>query len=50
MLGKKPKKRDQKKRKQQFQGFKRKVIKDEDVPPCMRVVRTLFGDRLVPKK
>jgi hypothetical protein len=50
-VSKKPKKRDnKKKRKQQYKGFKRKVIKDEDVPPGMRVVRTPFGDRLVPKK
>ncbi|RKZ37555.1 MAG: hypothetical protein DRQ49_16035 [Gammaproteobacteria bacterium] len=35
---------------EQFKGFKKKVIKDEDVPPGMRVVRTPFGDRLVPKK
>jgi len=32
------------------QPFKRRVIKDEDVPPGMRVVRTPFGDRLVPDK
>jgi hypothetical protein len=30
--------------------IKRRVIKDEDVPPGMRVVRTPFGDRLVPIK
>jgi len=30
------------------QPFKRRIIKDEDVPPGMRVVRTPFGDRLVP--
>jgi hypothetical protein len=30
------------------QPFKRRVIRDEDVPPGMRVVRTPFGDRLVP--
>ncbi|MCK5876370.1 MAG: hypothetical protein KAG43_01945 [Candidatus Marithrix sp.] len=36
------------KRKKIYKNFKRKVIKDEDVPPGMRVVRTPFGDRLVP--
>lgn len=30
--------------------FKRKVIKEEDVPPGMRVVHTPFGDRLIPVK
>jgi len=30
------------------QPFKRRIIKDEDVPPGMRVVRTPFGDRLIP--
>jgi hypothetical protein len=40
----------QKKRKELYKNFKRKVIKDEDVPPGMRVVRTPFGDRLVPIK
>ncbi len=49
-VSKKQKKRDKKKRQQQYKGFKRKVIKDEEVPPGMRVVRTPFGDRLVPKK
>ena len=34
--------------KEVYKNFKRKVIKDEDVPPGMRVVRTPFGDRLVP--
>ncbi len=38
------------KRKKIYKNFKRKVIKDEDVPPGMRVVRTPFGDRLVPIK
>ncbi|MFK5969074.1 MAG: hypothetical protein QM487_02990, partial [Candidatus Marithrix sp.] len=38
------------KRKEIYKNFKRKVIKDEDVPPGMRVVRTPFGDRLVPIK
>jgi hypothetical protein len=41
---------DIKKRKKIYKNFKRKVIKDEDVPPGMRVVRTPFGDRLVPIK
>ena len=36
------------KRKQLYRNFKRRVIKDEEVPPGMRVVRTPFGDRLVP--
>jgi hypothetical protein len=39
-----------KKRKKAPKDFKRKVIKDEDVPPGMRVVHTPFGDRLVPIK
>ncbi|MBE9561487.1 MAG: hypothetical protein IMF12_01305 [Proteobacteria bacterium] len=38
------------KRKKVYKNFKRKVIKDEDIPPGMRVVRTPFGDRLVPLK
>ncbi len=48
----KNRKRDKKlaKRKEIYKNFKRKVIKDEDVPPGMRVVRTPFGDRLVPTK
>lgn len=48
----KAKKREEskKKRKELYKNFKRKVIKDEDVPPGMRVVRTPFGDRLVPLK
>jgi hypothetical protein len=37
-----------KKRQQVYSQFQRTVIKDEDVPPGMRVVRTPFGDRLVP--
>lgn len=36
------------KRRELYKNFKRRVIKDEDVPPGMRVVRTPFGDRLVP--
>lgn len=36
------------KRREIYQNFQRQVIKDEDVPPGMRVVRTPFGDRLVP--
>jgi len=36
------------KRREVYQSFQRQVIKDEDVPPGMRVVRTPFGDRLVP--
>jgi hypothetical protein len=47
---KKTKKSDRKKRRQLYKNFKRKIIKDEDVPPGMRVVRTPFGDRLVPVK
>ena len=39
-----------KKRQELYKNFKRKVIKEEDVPPGMRVVRTPFGDRLVPIK
>ena len=41
---------ERKKRKKLYKNFKRQVIKDEDVPPGMRVVRTPFGDRLVPLK
>ena len=37
-----------KKREEIYSRFKRKVIKDDEVPPGMRVVRTPFGDRLVP--
>lgn len=37
-----------KKRQQVYSQFQRTVIKDEEVPPGMRVVRTPFGDRLVP--
>lgn len=46
------KKRDAalKKRRELYKNFKRQVIKDEDVPEGMRVVRTPFGDRLVPDK
>jgi hypothetical protein len=40
----------QKKRKELYKNFKKRVIKDEDVPDGMRVVRTPFGDRLVPIK
>lgn len=36
------------KRRELYKNFKRQVIKDEDVPEGMRVVRTPFGDRLVP--
>lgn len=39
---------ERKKRQELYKNFKRKVIKDEDVPPGMRVIRTPFGDRLVP--
>jgi hypothetical protein len=39
-----------KKREELYKNFQRRVIKDEDVPPGMRVVRTPFGDRLVPIK
>ena len=41
---------EREKRKKLYKDFKRQVIKDEDVPPGMRVVRTPFGDRLVPLK
>lgn len=37
-----------KRRQELYKNFKRQVIKEEDVPPGMRVVRTPFGDRLVP--
>jgi hypothetical protein len=37
-----------KKREELYKNFQRRVIKDEEVPPGMRVVRTPFGDRLVP--
>ncbi|EIJ43571.1 hypothetical protein BegalDRAFT_2736 [Beggiatoa alba B18LD] len=37
-----------KKRQEIYKNFQRQEIKDEDVPPGMRVVRTPFGDRLVP--
>ncbi|MDM8566094.1 hypothetical protein QUF74_10625 [Candidatus Halobeggiatoa sp. HSG11] len=46
----KKREKDIEKRKEIYKNFKRKVIKDEDVPPGMRVVRTPFGDRLVPIK
>lgn len=36
------------KRRELYKNFKKRVIRDEDVPPGMRVVRTPFGDRLVP--
>lgn len=36
------------KREELYKNFQRRVIKDEEVPPGMRVVRTPFGDRLVP--
>lgn len=39
-----------KKRAEKYKNFKPKRIKDEDVPEGMRVIRTPFGDRLVPKK
>lgn len=35
-------------RKEVYKNFKRKVIKDDEVPEGMRVIRTPFGDRLVP--
>jgi len=41
---------ERKKRQKLYKNFKKQVIKDKDVPPGMRVVRTPFGDRLVPKK
>lgn len=37
-----------KKRQELYKNFQKQVIKDEDVPPGMRVVRTPFGDRLIP--
>lgn len=39
---------ERQRRRELYKNFKRQVIKDEDVPPGMRVVRTPFGDRLVP--
>jgi len=33
---------------QLFQGFQQNTIQPKDVPPGMRVVKTPFGDRLVP--
>lgn len=39
---------ERKRRAEIYKNFKRQVIKDEDVPPGMRVIRTPFGDRLVP--
>lgn len=41
---------NRKKRREMYQNFKKQVIKDEDVPKGMRVIRTPFGDRLVPIK
>jgi len=41
---------NQKKRREIYQNFKKQVIKDEEVPAGMRVIRTPFGDRLVPLK
>jgi hypothetical protein len=35
-------------RKELYKNFKKQEIRDEDVPPGMRVVRTPFGDRLIP--
>jgi len=39
---------ERKRRSELYKNFKRQVIRDEDVPPGMRVIRTPFGDRLVP--
>lgn len=39
-----------KKRAERYKNFKPKVIRDDEVPPGMKVVRTPFGDRLVPLK
>jgi hypothetical protein len=39
-----------KKRQELYKNFQKQVIRDEDVPPGMRVVRTPFGDRLIPAK
>ncbi len=39
---------EQQRRAELYKNFKRQVIKDEDVPPGMRVIHTPFGDRLVP--
>lgn len=47
---KKKREEARKKRQERYKNFKKKVIKDEDVPPGMRVVHTPFGDRLVPIK
>ena len=46
----KKRKEERERRQKLYKNFKRQVIKDEDVPPGMRVVRTPFGDRLVPIK
>ena len=37
-------------RREMYKNFKRRVIKDEDVPPGQRKISTPFGDRLVPIK
>ncbi|OQW94115.1 MAG: hypothetical protein BWK79_07530 [Beggiatoa sp. IS2] len=39
---------ERRKREELYKNFKRQTIEDKDVPPGMRVVRTPFGDRLVP--
>ncbi len=39
----------EKRRKERYKKYQAKRIKAEDVPPGMKVVRTPFGDRLVPK-
>ncbi|OQW91363.1 MAG: hypothetical protein BWK78_04870, partial [Thiotrichaceae bacterium IS1] len=35
---------------EKYKNFQRQFIRDEDVPPGMRIVHTPFGDRLVPNK
>lgn len=39
---------DKRKRQEMYKNFRRQTIEDKDVPPGMRVIRTPFGDRLVP--
>lgn len=47
---KEKRKRDEAHRRELYKDFKRRVIKDEEVPPGQKVIRTPFGDRLVPIK
>ncbi len=41
---------ERQKRAELYKNFQKRVINPEDVPPGMRLVRTPFGDRLVPEK